>query len=123
PGFDDWFARCVARSPDERFGHARAAWNALTEVLGGPGESSHQSIPSMGAAAAPPPPAAHPALGTESPALGLQTMRAPEGAEDSAGSVANVSSAAASTSPAPSTSVGVAASVARPGTSGLQGAR
>ncbi|HYP75583.1 MAG TPA: protein kinase [Polyangiaceae bacterium] len=32
-GFDDWFSRCVARSPALRFQHARDAWLALEPVL------------------------------------------------------------------------------------------
>lgn len=32
-GFDAWFARCVARSAEERFQHAQEAWRALEEVL------------------------------------------------------------------------------------------
>ncbi len=33
PGFDEWFARCVAREPQLRFQHARAAWQALQLLL------------------------------------------------------------------------------------------
>jgi eukaryotic-like serine/threonine-protein kinase len=33
PGFDEWFARCVAREPGLRFQHARAAWQALQPLL------------------------------------------------------------------------------------------
>jgi serine/threonine protein kinase len=33
PGFDDWFARAVARNPEERFQHARDAWLELAPVL------------------------------------------------------------------------------------------
>ncbi len=32
-GFDAWFERAVARSPGDRFPHAREAWNALQAVL------------------------------------------------------------------------------------------
>ena len=32
-GFDEWFGRCVARSPALRFQHARDAWLALEPVL------------------------------------------------------------------------------------------
>jgi serine/threonine-protein kinase len=35
-GFDAWFARCVARSPEDRFPHARQAWEALAVVLAAP---------------------------------------------------------------------------------------
>jgi serine/threonine protein kinase len=33
PGFNEWFAQCVARSPDERFVTAAAAYAALASVL------------------------------------------------------------------------------------------
>ncbi|MGE0786793.1 MAG: serine/threonine protein kinase [Sandaracinaceae bacterium] len=33
PGFDAWFAKCVARQPNERFADARAAVTALQEIL------------------------------------------------------------------------------------------
>lgn len=33
PGFDEWFARCVARQPTERFQHCREAWQELSSVL------------------------------------------------------------------------------------------
>jgi len=33
PGFDAWFARCVAREPGFRFHHARAAWEELLPLL------------------------------------------------------------------------------------------
>jgi serine/threonine protein kinase len=36
-GFDDWFGRCVVRSPALRFPHARQAWLALEPVLEGAG--------------------------------------------------------------------------------------
>jgi serine/threonine protein kinase len=32
-GFDEWFAQCVARSPDERFVNANAAYAALAQAL------------------------------------------------------------------------------------------
>ena len=32
-GFDEWFSRCVARSPSLRFQHARDAWLALEPLL------------------------------------------------------------------------------------------
>jgi eukaryotic-like serine/threonine-protein kinase len=32
-GFNEWFAQCVARSPDERFVHANAAYKALAQSL------------------------------------------------------------------------------------------
>jgi eukaryotic-like serine/threonine-protein kinase len=32
-GFNEWFAQCVARSPDERFVHANAAYAALAQAL------------------------------------------------------------------------------------------
>jgi serine/threonine-protein kinase len=32
-GFDAWFAQCVARSPDERFVNASAAYAALAQAL------------------------------------------------------------------------------------------
>ena len=32
-GFNEWFAQCVARSPDERFTKANAAYAALAQVL------------------------------------------------------------------------------------------
>jgi serine/threonine protein kinase len=36
PGFDAWFARCVARAPEERFRDGGAAVDALLPLLGGP---------------------------------------------------------------------------------------
>lgn len=33
PGFDDWFAYCVARSPDQRFDDAAAAWAAFESAV------------------------------------------------------------------------------------------
>lgn len=35
-GFDPWFAHCVARSPDDRFMSAAAAYNALAQTLSSP---------------------------------------------------------------------------------------
>ena len=35
PGFDAWFARCVVRSIEQRFPHAREALGSLDSVLGG----------------------------------------------------------------------------------------
>lgn len=35
PGFNEWFAQCVARSPDERFVNATAAYAALAQALRG----------------------------------------------------------------------------------------
>jgi hypothetical protein len=32
-GFDEWFAQCVALSPNERFVHANAAYAALKQAL------------------------------------------------------------------------------------------
>ena len=34
PGFDGWFARCVAREPTVRYANAGDAWNALAESAG-----------------------------------------------------------------------------------------
>jgi serine/threonine protein kinase len=34
-GFDEWFARCVAREQIDRYQHAREAWNALAPLVGG----------------------------------------------------------------------------------------
>jgi formylglycine-generating enzyme required for sulfatase activity/serine/threonine protein kinase len=36
PGFDGWFARCVARRADERYPDATSAFAALAPLLGGP---------------------------------------------------------------------------------------
>jgi serine/threonine protein kinase len=33
PGFDEWFAQCVTRSPDERFVNATATYAALAQAL------------------------------------------------------------------------------------------
>jgi len=34
-GFDEWFAQCVARSPNDRFVNAAGAYAALSQVLRG----------------------------------------------------------------------------------------
>jgi hypothetical protein len=33
PGFNEWFAQCVAREPQERFVNATAAYAALAQAL------------------------------------------------------------------------------------------
>ena len=33
PGFNEWFAQCVARSPNDRFVTAGAAYRALTQSI------------------------------------------------------------------------------------------
>ncbi|HEY6724121.1 MAG TPA: serine/threonine-protein kinase [Polyangiaceae bacterium] len=40
PGFDRWFAKAVARSPEERFESASALANALTELVNASSDSS-----------------------------------------------------------------------------------
>ncbi len=42
PGFDEWFRRCVARAPGDRFQDAAAAWRAMQEWLPPP-ESAHSA--------------------------------------------------------------------------------
>jgi formylglycine-generating enzyme required for sulfatase activity/tRNA A-37 threonylcarbamoyl transferase component Bud32 len=44
-GFDEWFARCVAREPAARFENARAAFAALEPVLAGASTSGVEAAP------------------------------------------------------------------------------
>jgi eukaryotic-like serine/threonine-protein kinase len=43
PGFDAWFARCVARDPKDRFANATELWQALLPVLSGAPAVAHVS--------------------------------------------------------------------------------
>jgi serine/threonine-protein kinase len=53
PGFDAWFARCCARSPDDRFPTAKEAANALRAVCGYADESVETTNPGFALGAAP----------------------------------------------------------------------
>jgi len=44
-GFDEWFGLCVARSPAERFQHARDAWLSLEPVLEAAGAQTSRRSP------------------------------------------------------------------------------
>lgn len=62
-GFDAWFARCVARVPEDRYQHAREAWDDLTSVLSRSAHHRNASQPNGPSAthertlvSAPPPP-------------------------------------------------------------------
>jgi len=44
PGFDAWFARCVARDPRERFADASLAWRAMQEIAVGQHPGSGQPV-------------------------------------------------------------------------------
>ncbi len=59
PGFDAWFARCVARDASERFADATKANDALAPILGGPASLTPTPPPMQEQA---PPPAPPPSL-------------------------------------------------------------
>jgi serine/threonine protein kinase len=47
-GFDDWFAACVARSPNERFADAAAAWSAFAQAVDDGMRGDVQLLPPRG---------------------------------------------------------------------------
>ncbi len=52
PGFDDWFARCVAREPAARFADAAALWRALPPSLASASVASADALADANAFAA-----------------------------------------------------------------------
>src|SRR3954464_3975384 len=66
PGFDAWFARCVVRTPQDRFEDAGVARQAFAEMMDGssaahPGSSTLAEAPTLFAVGGTPPGATTPA--------------------------------------------------------------